>query len=328
MARAPSPLDVLRADRERALRYAEKAGVARVRRLLEKAQTDLARRLRGREFSSDADEPFTLTRQRATLAQIRETLRALQKGMRPELLATATEAAERQAEGTLRYLRAAEARFRGIVAPLPLNEAALMDAAVKGAEASALRRISSDPAHPGRLGVIERYGDAVMTRFEEQLRLSVVTRRSWAETREALVEESPFLKDAPAHWAERIARTEAMNASNAASQETIAGAAKELDGTVKILCATFDGRTAADSYAVHGQIRRPEEPFDTWQGPVLHPPSRPNDREVVVPHRLAWPLPAALKPRSDGEVAARWAKEGRKGSPPRRPRLSTVKLDS
>jgi hypothetical protein len=51
-----------------------------------------------------------------------------------------------------------------------------------------------------------------------------------------------------------------------------------------------------------------------------------NDREVVVPHRIHWPVPATLKPRGDGEVAARWSAEGRKGSPPARPLMSTVDM--
>jgi hypothetical protein len=322
--RKPTPLDVLRADRDRALRFAEGAGVARVRLLLLRAQADLTRRLRA---MPPTDESFTAAQRRTTLAQIREVLKQLKTGMRGELLGNARDAAERQAAATLRYLRDAEARFTGIVAPLPFDEVRMLDRSVKGAEASALRRIASDPANPGQPGVLDRYGDATIGRFEEELQLSLA-RRPWADTRAALVEASPFLQGAPAHWAERIARTEAMASSNAASQETISGAAETFDDMVKILSAVFDSRTAADSYAVHGQVRRPHEPFDTWQGRTMHPPSRPNDRETVVPHRLAWPLPAELKPRSDGEVAARWAREGRKGSPPARPRMSTVQVSS
>lgn len=321
MPRRPSPLDVLRADRERALRFAEGAGVARVRRLLERAQADLVRRLRS---SPPSDETFTATQRRATLAQIEEVLRALKHGMRGELLANATEAAERQAAGTLRYLRDAEARFNGIAAPLPFDEAAMLDHATRGAEASALRRIASDPAHPGKPAVLDRYGDATIGLFEEELQLSLVARRPWTDTRKALVEASPFLQGAPAHWAERIARTEAMASSNASAQATISGAAETFDDMAKILACVLDARTGSDSITCHGQIRRPNEAFDTWFGKVMHPPDRPNDRAVVVPHRLAWPIPTDLKPRSDGEVAARWAKEGRKGSPPARPKLSTI----
>ena len=59
----------------------------------------------------------------------------------------------------------------------------------------------------------------------------------------------------------------------------------------------------------------------------MHPPNRPNDREVFVPHAMSWPVPEAFKWRSDGEVSARWALEGRKGSPPPRPRMTTVALE-
>jgi hypothetical protein len=83
----------------------------------------------------------------------------------------------------------------------------------------------------------------------------------------------------------------------------------------------------SDSIAVHGQIRLPGEPFDTWYGKRQSPPDRPNDREIVVPHRIAWPIPPELRPRGMGEVVARWRREGRKGSPPAQPLLSTVPLE-
>jgi hypothetical protein len=95
----------------------------------------------------------------------------------------------------------------------------------------------------------------------------------------------------------------------------------------KILCATFDSRTGSDSFAVHGQIRRPDEAFAWWEGLYQHPPNRPNDREIVLSHRTSWPIPAELAWRSDSEVAARWALEGRKGAPPPRPKMTTVPLD-
>lgn len=313
--------ETLRSDRTRARAYAERAGAARVKRLLLAARDDLARRLRAYPPSA---ETFTEARSRATLAQIEQALKALKDGMRSDLIDQASEAAEAQAEGMLRYLRDAEARYQGIVAPLPFDEAEMLDESVRGAEASVLRRIDGDPRHPGPPGVIERYGEATIGAFEQELRVSLLARRSWEETRAAIVDRSPFLQGAPAHWAERIVRTELANASNAAAQATIAGAAKAFDDMAKILAATFDARTASDSFACHGQIRRPSEPFDTWQGKVMHPPARPNDREVVVPHRLAWPIPPELAPRSAGDVLARWRAEGRKGSPPPRPRLSTI----
>lgn len=102
---------------------------------------------------------------------------------------------------------------------------------------------------------------------------------------------------------------------------------------VKILVAGFDDRTGWDSYQVHGQIRRLDEPFEwvTKNGDTIAymtPPNRPNDREVVVFHRMAWPIPDELKPVSDSEYEARFAEQNKKGSPPERPKMSTVPLSA
>lgn len=83
----------------------------------------------------------------------------------------------------------------------------------------------------------------------------------------------------------------------------------------------------SDSYAVHGQIRKPEEAFQSWFGFYQHPPNRPNDREVVVPHRMSWPIPPYLAWKTDAQVIARWHYDGRKGHPPPRPKMTTVPLE-
>lgn len=119
-----------------------------------------------------------------------------------------------------------------------------------------------------------------------------------------------------------------MGAFNRAGWEGTKEANRQLGDVVKVLSETFDERTGADSFAVHGQIRRNEEPFDSWYGQMMHPPARPNDRAVVTPHRKSWPIPEYLKPRTDGDVLARWRLEGRKGAPPPRPRQTTVPYSS
>lgn len=327
--RREDPLDILRRNRERAVGLAAKAGGPRTLAMLQRAQRDLEQRLRQAEGLRGAGtDSFTATQLRATLAQVRDVLRTL----KPDLKTTITDAAKGTAEqavsGTVEYLRAAEQRFRGVSAPLALREAEMLDRVAKGTEASVLRRLMTDPQDPASQGILDRYGENVVGAFEEQLQLRFLARKPWAEVRDALVQESPFLQGKPAHWAERIVRTEVMGANNRAGWESIREASREFDDMVKVLSATFDNRTAADSYAVHGQIRRPSEAFASWYGLFQHPPDRPNDRGVVVPHRLSWPLPATLKQKSDGEVLARWRWEGRKGSPPPRPKMSTVEMPS
>lgn len=323
-----SPDEILRENRRRAQRAAEDVGAARLRPLLQRAAADLAARIQRAEGLRGAgSDSFTAVQARVVLRQVEDVLRALKPGMRDLVVDQAVSTSAREVAGTLDYLREAEKLFTGVARPLALNQAAIQDEVRSGAEASVLRRILSDPAHKGHRGVLDRYGESVVGSFEKSLQQRVLTAKPWAEVRDDLVKSSPFLQAAPAHWAERVVRTESMHASNFAALETMQAADAQLGGDMlKVLCATFDSRTAADSYAVHGQVRRVSEPFDTWQGAVQSPPARPNDRETVVPHRASWPLPATLKPRSDGEVAAAWAREGRKGSPPARPRMSTVDL--
>jgi hypothetical protein len=139
-----------------------------------------------------------------------------------------------------------------------------------------------------------------------------------------ITEQSPFLQGAPAHWAARIVRTEAMGAYGRASWESIREADDELEDMVKIISATFDDRTASDSYATHGQCRRPDQAFQTWYGFMQHPPDRPNDRGVVVPHRVSWKIPPYLAPRERAETLRVWKEEGHKKSMPPIPLITTV----
>jgi len=323
---ADSPEDILRRDREQATRFAEVAGKERTRKVLERANASLAERLRTAQgLSGPGPESFTATQLKTTLAQVRLVLRPLQAGIATTAIDAGGEAAKRQAASTARYMRAADERFTGVGDNrLAIDEGAMFDKATSGAHASILRRIASDPAHPGNAGVLARYGTAVIGKFEDELQQRFIARTPWDDVRDKLVEQSPFLKGAPAHWAERIVRTEVMGAQNRANWESIRTANETLGDMCKIISCTFDARTGADSIAIHGQIRRPEEAFESWFGMFQHPPDRPNDRAVVVPHRISWPIPDYLEPRSDSEVEARWRLEGRKGSHPARPNMSTI----
>lgn len=327
-AKRPDAAAILRRDRQAAVQFAEKAGRARLQKLLAAAQRDLERRLSRAEGLGGAGAgSFTAVQLRAALAQVRAVTGDLATGLQGTIAEAGGAAARASSRATVDYLEQAEAAFTGSVRGLNLDKALLYEQAQDATEASLLRRIAGDPKHKGQPGVLGRYGMAVIGNFEETLQRRLVTGAPWEEVRQELRDSSPFLQGAPASWAERILRTESMYASNMASHQTMLGADEQLGDMLKILSATFDNRTAADSYAVHGEIRRVNEPFDTWYGSMMHPPARPNDREVVVPHRMSWPLPASLAWLSDGAVAARWAQEGRKGGPPARPRRSTVPID-
>ncbi|MBU6429312.1 MAG: hypothetical protein KGR26_09900, partial [Cyanobacteria bacterium REEB65] len=325
----PTPHEVLDEDHRQALAFAQSAGVARMRKVLERAVEELKARLRQAEaFGGAGQDSFTAVRLRATLAQVQHVIGTIQRGLHATLVDGADDAAERSAENVIRYLHTADKEFRGVgQTPLQLEEASILDSAKSGANASLLRRIAHDPDHPGQPGIIARYGMETIKQFEAVLQKSFIAKTPWEDVKKELVEQSPFLQGMPGHWAERIVRTETMGVQNRASYESIREAGEQLGDMVKILSATFDDRTAADSYAVHGQIRRPEEAFQSWFGFYQHPPNRPNDREVVVPHRISWPIPPYLAWKTDAEIHARWAQEGRKGQVPPRPKMTTVPLE-
>ncbi len=328
--------DTLASSQRAAVDFAEQAGRKELESLLKDAASSLERRLLLMD-AAGLSSSFTAVQMRATLAQVGVVLGPLTKGMRGVLLDVGARSAEEAAKYTVDYLAEAERAFSGIAQPLALDRARMMSAAVRGANSSLLSRIARGPEPKAkkhhakharaRHGILQRYGLSTIEHFEKRMRVGLVAKQSWREMRDGLIEESPFLQGAPKHWAERILRTETMTASGAGALESTKEANKQLGDVVKILSCVFDERTNSDSVACHGQIRRPEEDFLSWNGPFAHPADRPNDRAVITTHRLSWPIPEYLKPREWDEVLDAWKREGRKGAPPERPEpMSTVQL--
>ena len=328
----PSPRDILAANRRDAMELVQKMGSRNLRRVLARSEVDLVQRLATMRPTST----FTRANLETALIHVRATLKDLRAGIKQTVVDGAKPAAEYATQGTINYLNGMEQSFKGVATqPLALDEAAMFEQSVVGARSSILRRLGSSGTGapgaaaaevPAKMGILDRYGLNVIGDFEQTLTTGVLGRKSWDEVKADLIGQSPFLQGKPAFWAERIVRTEMMGAYNRASWESNREADDQLGDMVKILSATFDDRTAADSYAVHGQIRYPDEAFESWFGLYQHPPNRPNDREIVVPHRISWPLPPYLKQRQDAEILARWLKEKRKGSPPPRPKMSSVDI--
>lgn len=316
--------DILVANRAAALSYANSVGTGRVHEMLAFAEADLLERLKGARGGT-----FTEAHLKSTLMQVRLVTSQLVDQLSFAFHEEADVMGDMAGQSTIDYMMAADAAFRGVgVTPLALREASVLDSAKMGSKASLLRFTAEEGKGKKQQGVLERYGLNTIGEFEKILRNGVVTRKSVDDVSKDLTKASTFLQGKPASWAERIARTELMGAYNRASWESHREIDEQLGGDmVKILSATFDDRTAADSYAVHGQIRRPEEAFETWYGLMQHPPARPNDREVVVPHRISWEIPRYLKPRTPAEVKARWVREGHKDEMPPIPEYSTVPLD-
>lgn len=333
---------VLMLGREQALSLADRVGAREVEDMMREAARELEERLRSSIVTGSAT-PTSIVQMQQTLGQLNDVVKTLARKLGRTTVDIAGDAANASATTMYDYLQDASSEFSPGRA-LPIREASMFSRAVSGAQSSILRRLATteqdqarldvdpetgdmipeQPMRPG--GVLSRYSIATIGEFEAVLKRGMLTGKPWGDVRDELTSKSPFLEGAPRSWAERIVRTETMGAYNRAGWETIRAADDELGDMCKILSATFDDRTGWDSYQVHGQIRLPDEAF-AWKGGLYQsPPNRPNDREVVVPHRISWPIPDDLAWRSDGEVAAAWRRERRKGGPPGRPLMTTVEL--
>lgn len=333
-----TPADVLHMNRQSAVELASSTGTKKAQTVLKAAEVNLAKRLRdARGIGGPGADSFTARHLEVTLAQIRDVTKTVTSGMRDVLLDQAKTGADLATGNLIRYMHSADAEYGGLgTQPLALNEAMMLERSYAGARSSVLNRLSTSgepqapdentAEHPGKQGILQRYGAATIEHFEGVLQGGILAKKSVAEVRDELTNASPFLQQAPGFWAERIVRTESMGVYNRANWESIRSANDELGDMVKILCMTDDERTSWDSYQVHGQIRRPDEAFEWKGGLYQHPPNRPNDREVVVPHRISWPIPKNLRPKSEDEVVARYMMFRKRGSPGPRPVMSTVPL--
>jgi outer membrane biosynthesis protein TonB len=321
-----NPASTLRQSREQAVDLASRKGVGELRKQLERSHAELTKRLNAALTSGPGEDSFTAVQLRTTLEQVKAVLHDLTPELSNVVIQNGQLASTAAAEDAIRYIKQAEHQYRGVARPIAFKQAEALDRALKGTESSLLNRLQGDEkAGPG---ILARYGDAVIQRFEDRLQQRMIQGKTIAEVRDEITSDSEFLQGAPASWAERIVRTEVMGAHNRANFEVIQSVDQQTGGgMLKILCATFDSRTGADSYAVHGQIRRSNEPFQDWKHQYMTPPNRPNDREIVVAHFIEWPIPPELAPKSDAEVAARWIELGNKRSLPSRPLMSTVPLD-
>lgn len=106
------------------------------------------------------------------------------------------------------------------------------------------------------------------------------------EDKEDLIDRVATIIDGQRWRAERIVRTETLNAYNSAFHQTLLSARDSgfASDVQKTCIVTLDARTAQDSMRLVGQVRDLEEAFVDGQGRrYTHPPGRPNDREKEVP---------------------------------------------
>ena len=180
--------------------------------------------------------------------------------------------------------------YRGAVRPLRIMEAAQLDRVIKGSKASLLARHGAS---------VDRYGAATIKQMERIIQTGLLTGARNVDMVNRLKRFTPN-----SYWATRIVRTECAQAYNGSAFDGIVEMQRDDPTARKKILAVMDKRTASDSIAVHGQIRKVADMFMDGAGrQYLKPPARPNDREHIIPWFGDWDEDDYTRARPPEEVA-------------------------
>jgi hypothetical protein len=268
----------------------ELGGVRKIQKLYEdiraELEADLASMVR-----AGTGQTFTAFHLRAVLMQVRDGLRAFQKGLAPELANSGEATALLAQRHVVGAIKAFEKRFAGTEPVLGLEEAAVFRRVYRGVEPSLLMRYHK---------LVGNYPLPTVQRVQNQLALSLIKHEGVDQAVRRIASKGGIF-DRERWRAERIVRTEGSYSYGVTSQRSMEEVAHEVPGLMKRLVTTFDARTGKDSKQLNGQTVPYDQPF-VWMKTTKHgvervefqhPPNRSNDREVVVPWRADYPAPAA-----------------------------------
>lgn len=287
--------------------------------LLRSADVRLARKL----SAYVKGDPVTFTAAHA--ASIRAQTQVVASFVEARLLGLTEEAALSAVLGSIRstanLIDKLEFAFKGINHPLALQQASVMSRLANSTASSLLAQHETS---------VDRYKTAMIAQMERRLMVGLVENQTIDQVVDSIVQlkgpkgvvsmravlsqgkvvriaeedikEGLFVRYR--YWAERIVRTETANAYEEAGLRSLYEAKNELPDMQKKIMAVFDNRTAADSIAVHGQIRALDGMFIDGAGrQYLRPPARPNDRETVIPWRPEWGEVDETRPTPAKEAA-------------------------
>lgn len=292
-----------------------------LRELLGEADRRLARKLQaeGRRFGA-LDARFTGAQALAYSAQIRLALDRVQARILGLTEQRAGFVLEHATSSTARLLAGLERRFTGVAITPRIAEADAIAGITRQTTALMLPRYATS---------VDRYGSAMIGEFQRRIAVGLVGGMTQEEMIEELtghggpagevslrarvvggqvvrtqteqIPEGLFRRYRS--WAERIVRTETAAAYNEAKLRSLGAMQADMPDVRKKIVAIFDNRTAEDSVAVHGQVRKLDESFRDGAGRVyLRPPARPNDRETLIPWRESWPETRATRQLTGPEV--------------------------
>lgn len=232
--------------------------------------------LMGRLASIDGDT-FTAQHLRVTLAQVEAGVSSMRSNL------------GEQYDGTLSALMGD--RVDEILAEIAAHEPKFGAGPVGRIRVDALRRISEVEElllHQFQTSMAT-YGSGLIREIQGRLGVHLVKRSTM---RDMAIDVAGRLREHAfrgARWrAERIVRTEIINAASAGHQAALEAAGAEIPGLKRQWDATLDARTSHICETLNGQVRPIDQPFNYAGREVSRPPAHPNCRSRLVPWHADW----------------------------------------
>ena len=260
----------------------ELGGVRKVRKLYEQARSELEDKLSELK-KAGKDATFTAHHARMVLLQVRDGLSQFQQQFVPALAKQGKASATLAQRHTVSAIKKFESRFTGTQPVLQIEEAGVFARVYRGIEPSLLDRYHK---------YTRNYPLPTIKRIRNNLAMSMLKNEGVQQAVDRIAGAGGIF--AREKWrAERIVRTESSYAYGISQQRCLEETAQEVPRLMKRMISTFDGREGEDAVEQHLQTVPVTDYFiwhkQTKQGVQIvryqNPPSRPNDRAVVIPWR-------------------------------------------
>ena len=261
-----------------------------ITRMLKDARDDLGKRLgRINNIGGSARSKFDVAQMVAYNTQLLLVQSIITRRLMP-IVANAQKRAIPLALRRMMTLTEQVDRIHDIKAVLPIREAIQFSITVNVRQTSAMMESAAS---------VERYGSRAVRQMEGIMQRGILQ----GSTRERMTRQLQKYTGSR-YQALRILRTELARAYNGAAFDGITQMARDDDRARKKILAVMDAKTAPDSIAVHGQVRKVQDLFLDGAGrQYLYPPARPNDREHVIPWRIGWKNTPYTKRMTNADVA-------------------------
>ncbi len=277
-------------------RFATRRGAAKLKGVYDQAQADVIRRL---EALGRGSSTFTAHHLRMMAIQIRQGQMRMAAKLADELGDLTKEVQIESLNTLIKSVVKLEKHFTGAAPELPIEEVARFKGVIDKKKTSLMRMHQTSMSH---------YGARMVGKMENELAVSLAA----GETLDGAVSRVHGVARNEFWQAERIARTESAWAYNATHADGIVAIAKHMPDLwqrwtelVSDDGQPLDDRVGLDSISLHGEVVRPGGMFTcpptTRDGRLVprglagaqfaFPPSRPNDRAVVVPWKPSWGVP-------------------------------------